>query len=83
MDEFKNNIICGDYESRFVASWIKAGGGRFDWAFKEWLKDLGLSDRDVQIVYNFATNGKLEYQEHAKIWLKERGFDPVPRRRRD
>lgn len=83
MDEFKNNIICGDFESRYIASWIKSGGGRFDWAFKEWLKDLGLSDDDVRIVYNFATNGKLEYQEHAKAWLQEKGFVPVPRRWRD
>ena len=78
MDEF-NNAIIHDYcfASQFVASWINVGG--FDsktgnkyggkLKFMTWLRSLGLTEDECRFIFNFATNGKLELQEHAKRFL--------------
>lgn len=61
--------------SRIIASWRKKGGKITDvrWAtspFAQWCQDLGISDDDIQYAINFATNGKLELEEQARIFLK-------------
>lgn len=82
MNSFENKIVANgnDYASRFIASWINAGGGRCNSTFRTWLEELGLSEEDISAISFLATNGKLEYQEHAKKFLAERGIKPVPPR---
>lgn len=75
VDDFKNVVINGVHSSRFIASWLRAGGklntGKDVSDFKKWLKSLGLSDEDVRQVWYLATNGKLELQENAKKFIGE------------
>lgn len=78
-DIFENKIIRNIHCSRYVASYVKAGGSlrsREAWRFKGWLKSLviddeKLSDDEVLYIYNYGTNGKLELEEHAKRFLAE------------
>lgn len=74
---FKNNLIGNIYETRFIASWIIAGGkinGRGAVKdFKEWLKSLGLTDDQVNHIAYIATNGKLELEYNAEQFLKRKG----------
>lgn len=74
---FENKVYETIYYSRFVASWIKAGGGKLDYRFKEWLKSLIINgkhipDEIITEIYNYAENGKLELQEHAKMFLNKK-----------
>ena len=78
-DMFENKLIRDIHCSRYVASYVKAGGSlssREAWRFKGWLKSLvingeNLSDDEVRFIYNYGTNGKLELEEHAKRFLAE------------
>ena len=70
---FENRIIEGIYISRFVASWVNEGG-KLNSKFKEWLKTLvingrKLTDEEIQDIYNFGTNGKLELESSAAKFL--------------
>lgn len=73
---FENIMINGYiYATRFIASWIKAGGtfnkfGDFI-KFENWLKSLELSKEDIRCIKFLATNGKLELEEDAKRFLNE------------
>ena len=71
---FENKIINDyTYASRFIMSWVRAGGvfsvrsGYGD--FEDWLKSLELSDDDVQYIVNLARNGKLELEESARLFI--------------
>lgn len=71
---FENRIIEGIHISRFVASWVNKGG-KLNFEFKEWLKTLTinerkLTDEEIQDIYNFGTNGKLELEILATKFLK-------------
>ena len=72
---WENKITEGDfneYYSRIIASFYIAGGnpGKRP-IFKKWLESLGvLSDKDIYDICNLAENGKLELQEHAKLFLE-------------
>lgn len=73
---FKNRLIFGHiYATRFIASWINAGGQlktRQDIGdFTHWLLSLHLSGQDVILIVNLATEGKLELEENAKNFLNE------------
>ena len=60
--------------SRIIASWYQAGG-RLETLeqmkkFKQWLKETEvLSDEQIDEIYMQATNGKLEWIDHAKSFL--------------
>lgn len=71
---FENKKILEVHASRYIASWHVAGGtlgtepgGRFD--FADWLESLGLPDREVAYIYEFATCGKLELETSARTFL--------------
>lgn len=59
--------------SRILASWvnglwaekteIKRIPNRF---FRDWLWMLGISESDIQYIENFASNGKLELEDHIE-----------------
>lgn len=72
-DIFENRLIRGIHKSRYCASWMRAVGVKFNRGFKEWLKTLvidgeHLTEDEIQEIWLFATNGKLELQESAKAW---------------
>lgn len=72
-NEFENRQFEGIYYSRFVASWCKSGG-KLNWEFKEWLKQLVINkkkipDDTIREIYNYATNGKLELEMDAELYL--------------
>lgn len=72
---FENRTIEGIHISRFVVSWIKSGG-KLNFTFKDWLRTLTingrkLTDEEIYDIYNFGTNGKLELEESAKVFLKK------------
>ena len=73
LDNFENRLIRGIHKSRYCASWVKAVGLDFNLGFKEWLSTLvingeHLTKDEIQEIWYFATNGKLELQESAKAW---------------
>lgn len=78
MDMFENKIIEGIHVSRFAVSWAREGGqlsSRGAWRFKEWLRTLvingrKLTDEEVNYIYNFGTNGKMELEHSAYEYLK-------------
>ena len=86
MKEFENCLVHGIHKSRYVASWVKSGGG-LDYEvvkdstedidivncgkFMRWLQSLGLTEEEARDVRNYAENGKLELEESAKAFLKE------------
>lgn len=80
MDEFKNSLVNGIHKSRYIASWIYAGGELHgskggNHKFVQWLKTLIINDRhltedEIKSIDFFARNGKLELQELAKEFLK-------------
>ena len=82
---FENKVYEGIYYSRFIASWIKAGGSINYWArrlgkttdFVEWLRSLVINGKKMpeDIIYeinDFATCGKLELEYSAKNFITNR-----------
>lgn len=73
---FENKTIEGIHYSRFVASWAKVNG-KIDYRFKNWLEELVINERhltetEIKEIYDFGTNGKLELQTHAKLFLSQK-----------
>lgn len=54
--------------SRIIASW-RNRDGVISRGFKDWLKELGVDDYDIQYIFYFARNGKLELQDSAEKFL--------------
>lgn len=77
--DFTNKIVEGIHYSRFAASWIKAGGKRFDYEFEEWLSSLVINDRKlrpavVREIRHYAENGKLELEANAAVYISKKGL---------
>lgn len=73
MYDFENKLIRDIHCSRYIASYIKSTGDYKFFHFKKWLRSLIVNEEhltkdEVWYIYNFATNGKLELEEHAEIW---------------
>lgn len=71
---FENKIIKGIHTSRYVASWTKEVG-KITYKFRMWLMSLRidgepLTNDEVQYIYNYATNGKLELENSAYYFAK-------------
>lgn len=80
---FENKLIFVPYVqehvhvSRILASWvnglwaekteIKRIPNRF---FRDWLGMLGISKADIEYIENFASNGKLELEDHIENLLE-------------
>lgn len=57
--------------SRYIASWLNAGGKSFGAPFKEWLRDvLELTDEEVKDITDMAREGKLELELSAEKFLE-------------
>lgn len=69
---FENKQVQGYiYYTRFIASYAKEGGNVFNKdEFTGWLRQLGLSDEDVNGIWFLATNGRLELEVNAKLYLQ-------------
>ena len=72
---FENKIIEGIHVSRYIASWIKAGGEYCDSVFRKWLESLvingfHLTNADISYIVNYAQNGKLELEDSAKTFIE-------------
>lgn len=66
----------GIHYSRIIASWVVANGQRgflFEGdAFRDWLRSLELPEEEVQEIYEMATNGRLECENHARKYLSNK-----------
>lgn len=82
--EFKNEEIKGINISRYIASWYNAGGSSirvYAPKFAEWLQSITfiaddeenkhLSKDEIKRIVYFATNGKMELEDLAEIFIKE------------
>jgi len=59
--------------SRYIASWHVAGGRIYDRLFEEWLRTTQqLTDDEIHDIKEMATCGKLELEESARLFLKDR-----------
>jgi len=72
---FENRQINGYiYETRYIASWIRAGGslyyGKDIDNFYAWLLSLGLTEEEADHIKFLAVNGKLELETSAKKFLR-------------
>lgn len=71
---FNNNVINGVHETRYIASWVKAGGilsdGKDYRYFRKWLISLGLTEDEARHIANLAANGKLELENSAEAFIK-------------
>ena len=73
---FENKIINNyAHASRFIASWIRAGGdlrtGKDLSNFHKWLLSIGVEKDDADYIKFLAENGKLELQNNAKDFLNK------------
>ena len=71
---FENKIYEDIYYSRFVASWVKAGGGKIDYRFEDWLATLEINGKKIPYdiireIYLYGENGKLELELSAEKFL--------------
>lgn len=64
--------------SRLIASWRNAGGMIYGYGpldavgFHKWLKEnCHCTDSEIHDIYLMAINGKLEYQDDARRFLKD------------
>jgi hypothetical protein len=75
---FENKKVDGIHATRYIASWIKSGGklnhGENIDDFSEWLKSLGLSEKDILDIKFIATNGKLELERSATYFLANKAI---------
>jgi hypothetical protein len=71
---FENKLINGIHASRYVASWVRAGGelyyGEDVINFYRWLLSLGLTKDEAQHIKRIAENGKLELEVSAEKFIK-------------
>ena len=70
---FDNKLINGVYASRYIASWVRAGGGLYYVEdirnFYKWLLSMGFTEDEAQHVKRLAENGKLELEIQAKQFI--------------
>lgn len=72
---FENNLINDIHGTRYIISWLKAGGRLYYGVdvdnFRKWLLSLGLTEDEVYHISNIATCGKLELENNAKKFLSD------------
>ena len=73
---FENKYIadCDIHYSRIISSWLNVGGslrtGKDKNDFLRWLIGMGvLTYEQIDDIYNMATNGKLEWESNARLFL--------------
>ena len=71
-----NTKVHWFHKSRYIASWANAGGTFNDGRFYDWLlsiefDDGHMSEEEADEIYNFACEGKLEFEYSAKQFLSK------------
>ena len=61
---------AGIYYSRYIASWINAGGDYFGGIFEDWLKSEGCNEKEIREIVEMAICGKLELEKSAKFFIE-------------
>ena len=72
---FENVTVRGVHATRYIMSYVRAGGellGRKVWEFEDWLKSLGLDEEEIYSILSIARNGKLELEISAAQFLAEK-----------
>lgn len=69
-DRWANTAVNGIHRSRYIASWINAGGNKNFIGFRDWLESLGIDEDEAYEIYNMATCGKMELETSAKKFIK-------------
>ena len=76
---FENKYLkeYGIHYSRIISSWMNAGGllkeGKDRDDFRDWLKNTEvLTDEQIDDIYRMATNGKLEWEANARLFLSNK-----------
>ena len=82
--DYENTKIKGIHISRYMASWIKEGGGTFGPKFRKWLEsirfDAGtenescLTKSEVDRICSFAKSGKAELESDAFRFIESVKF---------
>ena len=70
---FENRKVNDVYETRYIISWLRSGGGLrygedYD-EFREWLISLKLDTESINHIMFMAMNGKLELETSAKKFI--------------
>lgn len=72
---FTNKLINGVHESRYIASWLNAGGSLYYVEdvddFCTWLLSMGLTKEEAAHIRHLATNGKLELEKSAEKFINK------------
>lgn len=72
---FENKKFNDVYTSRYIASWINAGGNLYYVEdvdnFHKWLLSVGLTEEEAAHIVFLATNGKLELEKNAEKFISE------------
>lgn len=72
---FENKSINGIHASRYIASWVRAGGalyyGEDIHNFYKWLLSLDITEDEAKHIKRLAENGKLELEVSAEAFIKE------------
>lgn len=70
-----NRLVNGIHQTRYIASWINAGGeirtGKDMDDFRDWLWSLGLADAQVHQIANMAMYGNRDLQDSAKAFISK------------
>lgn len=73
---FENKLINGIHVTRYIMSWVRKGGqlryGDDIDNFYDWLLSLGLNEDEADYIKYIATNGKLELETKAMMFLKNK-----------
>lgn len=78
MDRFENRIIKGIHISRYIASWINAGGESSDRDFEDWLRTVRtgyfcdgepLTEDEIDEIMFLKNNGKMELESSVRKFL--------------
>lgn len=72
---FENKLINDIHKSRYIVSWLKAGGSLYYGEdidnFRDWLLSMNLTEDEAQDIVYLATNGKLELESSAKKFINK------------
>ena len=75
---FENKKIKDVHATRYIVSWLKAGGklyyGEDIDNFHDWLLSMGLEKDKADHIMYMAMCGKLELEVNAKKFIKDNGI---------
>lgn len=68
---FENRLYNGIHATRYIASWLNAGGWMWMGDFEDWLMSFGLSAQEAREIWNMAICGKLELENNAEKFISK------------